>query len=653
MVLFCLTLTAAAGRAEDVSFLQNYSTNKISLIAGFVPDASSIIVGEPIFLTFIVSNRAEQPFVFSHVHNEIFTITATNSAGLPVKSHYFGMDGNGFESRVIVAPGKKYTSRIFLNERCIFDEPGDYTVTCRCNFGRFASLTNAFDQPIVTVFKLNVQPSNPERVTEIVQFWAQVVETNGSLNEAAQALAEFNDDPRIIPPLAALVEKDANNYFAVNTLARFTNAAAADALAVVLKSGEAYEASVAKTAIAKAHQADRIARLFILGLTNAEANIRIQNARAASLTGSELAFAPLCALLYDETNTVRYVAAEAIGRLDDPRSFAALTNCLTNSDFALRIAAVKGLLAMGKSLQPEWLLPVLMGRERNGAWSDSLSMLRINGGEKAIPTMLSCLDFDVAWSDRNYQILYEVKLCPNAPPIDYTYEFDLGGKPGYPNGTPEMWATNLHTLQTLKTLAGSILKLPPRPEIPTVPYLITDPPIDFRPVLQNLNDNSLQISSGFLKLKIYRNGANYPYSPSDTYRQTYRIAAKACSVIGHPELNSALKITPEQAGQLKAQIRIFSAKLCGLHVSPGATDNTDNYYNVLVNQGGYCPGNFDWHQLYQNYQEAPAGELKEQAEKDLLESVRIFSQNYHAGTIELAEAAKKIFTPEQLEEILR
>jgi hypothetical protein len=36
-----------------------------------------------------------------------------------------------------------------------------------------------------------------------------------------------------------------------------------------------------------------------------------------------------------------------------------------------------------------------------------------------------------------------------------------------------------------------------------------------------------------------------------------------------------------------------------------------------------------------------------------MDTVRIFSQNYHVGTVEFAEAAKKIFTAEQLKEILR
>jgi hypothetical protein len=52
-----------------------------------------------------------------------------------------------------------------------------------------------------------------------------------------------------------------------------------------------------------------------------------------------------------------------------------------------------------------------------------------------------------------------------------------------------------------------------------------------------------------------------------------------------------------------------------------------------------------------DYREAPPN-LKEQAKAELMDEVRIFSQNYHAGTVEFVESAKKIFTA-QLEQILK
>ena len=170
-VFLFVCLTTALGLARGAPFLEDYTNagNGISLTAGFIPDASRIVVGEPVFLTFVVSNHAAQPFEFSHVRNEIFDITATNAAGLGVKSRYFGwVDANGFVVRETIRPGETYARRIFLNERCQFEEPGDYQVTCRCDFGRFFNRSNALGRPIVTVFPLSVLPPNPQRMTEII-----------------------------------------------------------------------------------------------------------------------------------------------------------------------------------------------------------------------------------------------------------------------------------------------------------------------------------------------------------------------------------------------------------------------------------------------------------------------------------------------------
>jgi HEAT repeat protein len=439
--------------AEGATFLSDYTdpTNGVSITSGFIPDATRIIVGEPIFLTFVVSNREEMPFQFCRVNTEIFTITATNASGIPARHLFHGLDGNGFVSKVTVYSGNAFTTRLFLNAWCEFDEPGDYTVTCRCKFGRCFTQTNSFDpfdRPIVTVFQLTVLPVDPKRVTEIINAWGNVVKNNGLLGEAAQALAEFND-PRIIPPLAALITKDANNYIAVNALARFTNDVAADALAVVLKFGEDYEAGVAATALRRSHQADRIVRLFLPELTNADANIRIQNARAVSWTGSELAFATLCSLLQDESNSVRYAAAQAIGRLGDTHSFSVLTNCLSSSDFALRIAAVNGLRALGRPVESAWVKPmILSGGENIRTYYDAIDLLRMYGGDQAAPGLASCLHFDDPSVRHSYnmQLILALESIPDGPKYYYKWHSD-------PNrdGTEEELSDNRQILSELKS----------------------------------------------------------------------------------------------------------------------------------------------------------------------------------------------------------
>lgn len=440
---------AAASLAEGATFLQDYtnSTDGISLTAGFMPDATRIMVGEPLFLTFVVSNRADRPFQFSHVRNEIFTVTATHATGLPVKSRYFGLDGNGFMTLETVPPGKAYTCRIFLNERCVFDQPGDYTVTCRCDFGLFSNRTNPPVKPVVTVFPLKVLPADPQHVADIIGLWAHLIETNGALQEAALALAEIND-PRTIPPLAALVAKNSGNYVAVNALARFTNDAAADALTVVLRQGEDYVAGVAGTALRKSHQNDRAARALLSALTNAEPNLRIEGARAVSWTGSELAFAPLCSLLQDASHSVRYAAAEAIGRLGHADSLGVLTHCLSNSDFALRIAAVKGLRALGQPLQAQWLKPIILsGGENVRTYYEAIDLLRLYGGDQAAPGLASCVNFDdpSVRHPHNMRMMLAIEFSPNGPKHYYQWHHD-------PNrdGTDQELADNRQILSDLK-----------------------------------------------------------------------------------------------------------------------------------------------------------------------------------------------------------
>ncbi len=447
---FCLLLSIAAlGSATGTTFLRDYAnpTNGVAVRAGFIPDASRVIVGEPLFLTFVLSNRAGQPFQFSHVRNEIFTVTATNAYGKAVESRYDLWEANGFVSQETVLPGKTYTARIFLNERCVFEQPGDYTVTCRCDFRDYLQHYTFLGWPITTIFKLAVLPADSKRITQIIATWGHVVETNGALDEAATALAEIND-PRTVPPLAELLTKAPGNYTAVNALARFTNDAAADALIVVLKQGEDYVAGLAGAALRKSHQNDRIARALLPALTNSDANVRIQTARAVSWTGSELAFAPLCALLQDAVKPVRYAAAQAVGRLGDARSFGVLTNCLGNPDYALRIAAVNGLRALGQPVRAEWVKPmILSGGENIPTFYEAIDLLRIFGGDEAAPGLASCVHFDdpSVRHDYNFRLMLALEFSPNGPKYYYQWHHD-------PNrdGTEQELANNRRILSELK-----------------------------------------------------------------------------------------------------------------------------------------------------------------------------------------------------------
>ena len=235
---------------------------------------------------------------------------------------------------------------------------------------------------------------------------------------------------------------------AVNALARYTNEAAADALIGVLKTGEDFVAQIARDALRSLHQNDRAARAFLPGLTNADATIRLQTIRPVSWTDSELAFPALCARLQDETNAVRYAAAEALGRLSDPRAFAVLTHCLNDPDFALRIAAVKGLHSLGKPPRAAWLTPIIQaGGENIRTFYDAIDLLRIFGGDQAAPGLASCLHFDDPSVRHGYnmRLVLALEYSPNGPKYYYQWRHD-------PNrdGTEQELADNRQILSALK-----------------------------------------------------------------------------------------------------------------------------------------------------------------------------------------------------------
>ena len=106
---------AALNSARGAAVLGDYTnaTNGVALTAGFIPDATRVIVGEPLFLTFVLSNRAEQPFQFSHVRNEIFSVTGTNAEGRAVKSRYYGLEANGRVSQENSAARRELYGRAF------------------------------------------------------------------------------------------------------------------------------------------------------------------------------------------------------------------------------------------------------------------------------------------------------------------------------------------------------------------------------------------------------------------------------------------------------------------------------------------------------------------------------------------------------------
>jgi hypothetical protein len=635
-------------------YLKDYDAPTAKLRAGFIPYKAQLVWGEPLQVTFTVENLGTNDFKFTFGgdyrgtgRHDRFKITVTDANGKALPdpiAHIF--DFGGFLQPVNLKTGQIFTNVIDLTDFRVIDKPGIYTVNCSFAFDEHLSQKETANSVVHSTFTLTILERTSERVSKVLdELAAKAQSVQGhDLDETLALIARFGRDDAV-PRLAQLAES--------GTVER--RAAALGALSMI--------------------PTDASLDIVLASLKDSDPKVRAAAAGSLGTMQKPRAVDALLDALPKEKSPVAEAIVLALGTSKSDRAFPVITNALDVGEVELQRAAVNALVNFGGSntitvlkqhidtnylllryeivlalaerlhqpMPVDWLLPVLTGREQNHEWLDSLRLMRMYAGNQAIPALLSCLDFDVAWSGRNWWILNEVKACPRAPAVDYAHDPNT-------DGTPEQWKKNLHTLQELKPLAGPIPASRVHPKIPSVPYLKTDPPIDFNPTFKEVEAGGVEIKSGFLTLTMWRGGANLPYSASDPYRSIYQNAGHFRVLPHNPERCAELQIASEQLKQLNDLLHQFAVKLCGSRLSD---QKIGNLYNSLILQSDYCPSDDEWTSLLFAYKEAPAGPLQEQAKSDLIDSVRVFSQNYHAGTVEFAEAANKIFTAAQLEEILR
>ncbi len=653
--VFAAGSSATFGQSNSTPFLQDYELPKSKIRAGFVPYKAQLVLGEPLKVTFTVENLGPTNFEFwfggdyrGTGRHDRFKITATNEIGesLPDPIAH-PMDFGGMMWPVNLRPGQLFTNDIDLTAFRVLDKAGFYIVNCSFAFAESAHQERQTNPVVNTTFKLTILERTSERVAIVLDELTAKVRTLGgeALGETLALMARFGKEDAV-PRLVALATNGPSEVraAAIGVLPLVPTDASLEVAVRALQDSDAVVAAAAANSLAVMEK-PRAVDALLSALPRVKPPVSEAIVIALGTSKSPRAL-PVITNVFDAGESeLQRAAISALVNYGGSNAVAALRQHLNTNYLALRYEVVLALVEkLHEPLQADWLSPVLIGREQNHEWLDSIRLLRMYAGDKAIPELLSYLDFDTAWSGRNWWILDTgVKPCPNAPPIDYEYD---------PNsdGTPEQWTNNLHTLQRLKPLADPIRGPSVRAGSPPVPYLVTDPPIDFTPGFRELETGGVEIKSGFLNLTLWRTGADLPYAVSDPYLEIYRLAARFRSLPEDPKRCAELGITSEQVKTLKELLHRFAVELCGPHVSD---QRTGNLYNLLVFQSDYCTGDDDWTSLFSAYKEAPSGPLREQAKADLIDSVRVFSQNYHAGTVEFAESAKKIFTPGQLEQILK
>jgi HEAT repeat protein len=457
--LLLLTCLARSSGAEEGRRIKTYEASGVAIEAGFVPDETQIILGQPLFITFTVTTRSKKSYRFfvggdnrGSVRHNNFRITATDAHGKPVKDPYSYNNFGGFGKNVVLERGQNYSERLFLGHWCAFDRPGLYTVTCKRILKDYGEKPRHEAVPVTSSFELTIVPFEAKQMRDVITGLGKKLRDGKEqdLCEASLALAAIADE-QVIPHLALSLSRGdyQNKLPAIRGLAQFPSDAAADALLIALKDPDHAVRDAGGDALRKIERLDQALQSLLPDLRHKSPSVRARTAQALGTTKAKGAFDALLKATHDSEPAVRHAAAIGLGTLGHKEALQPLEGYLEDKDMGMRVAASKGLRALGEPLQPEWLTPVIrtVSDLNDQNFHEAIRLIRLYGGEEAAPALVSCLNFDdpSPRNSRNMFLLLAIHHSPGGPQYYYKFHSD-------PNtdGTPEQIEKNRQILAELR-----------------------------------------------------------------------------------------------------------------------------------------------------------------------------------------------------------
>jgi hypothetical protein len=398
---------------------KRYVVEGCELEAGFIPDKPEIILGEPLFITFSVTNKGDKPYKFTtggaqrgSVRDNNFHITACDANGQMVKDPYSYSNWGGPMGAKTLEKGRSYSKRLFLGHWCNFERPGRYVVTCKRTLTDLSDREKQTKLPIDVSFALKVAPHAKDRMQRIIAELGEKLRRpdEQSLIEATLALSEI-DDEGVVELLAWSLTRGSsqNKNPAIDGLSRFSK-------------GEV---------------------LIIGALKDSDSSVRSRAAHVLGKMKSKQAVPNLNAALKDGYYAVRQVAATALGNIGDKAAVGPLRQCVNDENMNVRLEFVKALQKLGEPFEKKLVVPVILSKEGN-AFQSAIWFVRRNAGNQAAPILIRCLDMDdpSVSSYYNYTLVWQIRAC-GGPNLKYHHDFDG-------NGTEPQVEENRETLTALK-----------------------------------------------------------------------------------------------------------------------------------------------------------------------------------------------------------
>src|ERR1700730_931565 len=215
-----------------------------------IPDKSTIMIGDPVYLTFAVLNNSDldlQVMVGGDYRNslgrpESFCVTTISEDGERVAQPDAGQTMGGLFGPQKIAANGSYMFKLFLGDWAMLEKAGNYFVTCRRvlslsrfreNNWRTASHAMQTEMMAQATARLEVIPRDDNKMGEVIDSLGtalleqRYVEANGP----AKSLG-YIDDERAIPywVKALRTNEYSKKFAALGALGKFNNDTAFEAL---------------------------------------------------------------------------------------------------------------------------------------------------------------------------------------------------------------------------------------------------------------------------------------------------------------------------------------------------------------------------------------------------------------------------------------
>jgi HEAT repeat protein len=427
------------------------------------------------YFTYVIRNTGDKPFAFVEGgdyrggRSESHEITAVDAGGRPVpRPEMFHMGGLVGIRRL--RPGEVYTKCLPVERRLTFGGPGVYRVTGRRTL-RFSATqeeavyqltrnetlrpatlpagTRPLEVPTENSFPLTIHPYSRERMARLVTELATQIAGYGNL---AAKPVEFTEPEGLTPAnrlhldlktLVKIPEPQAVDQLvdmtrtgpsllrvaAVKCLGRRTEPQALAAILRALDSRDADLQAAAAEALGTLGTAQAV-DILVEHLGRAEPDMAAALLRAMGRTRSPKVIELLSRSLAADSATVRRAAASGLASFGSPEAIALLKTCVADPDMDFREMVVRLLAeSLGQPIDARWLVPVVQSRKGKDSIGDVPRVLRLYAGAKAVPALLSCLDFadPSIRSYYNYTIIDQQGACQGGLRIPWICDLNRDG----------------------------------------------------------------------------------------------------------------------------------------------------------------------------------------------------------------------------------